>query len=254
MRTKNQLSQRIQASRQQGYALLTMVLLATLLAIAAAAAAPSLAFRVRYEREEELIHRGAEYRRAIRAFTRKYGRYPTRVEELENTNGIRFLRRRYKDPITGQEFKLLHIADVQFTFGPSTVGMIQAVPSTPDHGTEKPKPDEEQAQPTDGAQDAAAADDSSNAQPEAAVDPKNGAAIVGVASTSKRRSIREFKAKDHYNQWLFFYDPAADSVAAFRGPTQPGSINAPSRGNNLPGVPGTRLPVQQGSPTSDQDQ
>ena len=34
-----------------------------------------------------------------------------------------------------------------------------------------------------------------------------GGPIVGVASTSKAQTIREFNHKNHYNQWQFIYDP-----------------------------------------------
>src|SRR2546421_1141498 len=102
---------------QSGYILLMLMLGVTLLAIAAAAIAPTLAFQIRRDREEELIHRGVQYSRAVRRYFKKFGRYPVRLEDLESTNNLRFLRRRYKDPITGQDFKLLHFGDVKLTFG-----------------------------------------------------------------------------------------------------------------------------------------
>ena len=105
-----------------GYILLMLMLLVTLLAIAAGALAPSIAFKVRRDREEEMIHRGAQYSRAIRRYVKKTGRYPTRLEDLENTNNIRFLRKRYKDPITGKDFKLLHVGEVQLTSAPVLAG------------------------------------------------------------------------------------------------------------------------------------
>ena len=37
-----------------------------------------------------------------------------------------------------------------------------------------------------------------------------GGPIVGVASTSKAKSIREFNHKNHYNDWQFIYDPTMD--------------------------------------------
>ena len=108
---------------ERGYILLMLMLFVALLAIAAGAVAPSIAFRVRRDREEEMIHRGVQYSRALRRFVKKTGRYPTRLEELENTNNIRFLRKRYKDPITGKDFKLLHVGEVQLT---STAGIAGA--------------------------------------------------------------------------------------------------------------------------------
>src|SRR2546429_5852450 len=94
---------------QSGYILLMLMLGVTLLAIAGAAISPTLAFQIRRDREEELIHRGVQYSRAVRRYVKKFGRYPTRLEELQNTNNLRLLRRRSKDPITGQDFKLLHL-------------------------------------------------------------------------------------------------------------------------------------------------
>ena len=93
------------------------MLVITVLAIAATAVAPGIAFQIRRDREEELIHRGVQYSRAIRRYVKKFGRYPTRIEELENTNNMRFLRKRYKDPVTGQDFKPLHLGEVQTAFG-----------------------------------------------------------------------------------------------------------------------------------------
>ena len=92
-----------------------LMLFVALLAIAAGAACSHHGFSVRRDREEEMIHRGTQYSRAIRQYVKKTGRYPSRLEELENTNNIRFLRKRYKDPVTNKDFKLLHVGEVQLT-------------------------------------------------------------------------------------------------------------------------------------------
>src|ERR1700728_912752 len=96
---------------EQGYVLLTLMLMVTLMVIAAAVAAPTIAFEVRRDREQEMIHRGVQYSRSIRNYFKKYGRYPTRLEDLDNTNNLRYLRKHYKDPVTEQDFKLLHYGD-----------------------------------------------------------------------------------------------------------------------------------------------
>src|ERR1700737_925447 len=101
------------SQRQRGYILLTLMLVVALLAIAALAVAPDLAFETRRDREEELIHRGVQYSRAVRAYFKKFGRYPTKLEDLESANNLRFLRKRYKDPVNGQDFKLLHFGEVK---------------------------------------------------------------------------------------------------------------------------------------------
>src|SRR5262249_62390952 len=105
--------------KQQGYILLLLMLFITLMAIAATAIAPSITFQIQRDREEEMIHRGVQYSRAIRRYVKKFGRYPTRLEELENTNNVRCQRRRYKDPINGEDFRLLHMGEVPM---PSGVG------------------------------------------------------------------------------------------------------------------------------------
>src|SRR5256712_12978936 len=103
--------------RERGYILLTLMLFVAILAIGAMAWIEKVDFQIKRDREEELIHRGVQYSRAVRRYFKKFGRYPVRLEDLESTNNLRFLRRRYKDPITGQDFKLLHFGDVKLTFG-----------------------------------------------------------------------------------------------------------------------------------------
>jgi type II secretory pathway pseudopilin PulG len=110
------------ACSQQGWVLLTLLLAMSLLIIFAAAIVPSITFDIKRDREEEMIHRGVQYSRAIRAYYKKFGRYPTKIEDLESTNNLRFLRKRYKDPLNCKnskcaDFKLLHFGEVQLTLG-----------------------------------------------------------------------------------------------------------------------------------------
>src|SRR5215470_4334365 len=104
---------RTRQTAEQGYVLLTLLLMMAVMAIAAATIVTSMKFEIQRDREEEMIHRGSQYARAIRAYYKKLGRYPATIENLENTNQMRFLRKRYKDPITGKEFKLLHFGEVK---------------------------------------------------------------------------------------------------------------------------------------------
>jgi len=121
-------------SRQRGYILLVLLLFVALLSIGLMVAVRKIEFQVKRDREEELIHRGVQYSRAVRRYFKKFGRYPTRIEDLESTNNMRFLRKRYKDPMnrdpkTGQErdFKFLHLQDVQSSFaGAPTRGVVAA--------------------------------------------------------------------------------------------------------------------------------
>src|SRR5580698_2961604 len=100
-------------SGDSGYVMMTLVLIMATMAIVAAVIVPSITFEIKRDREEEMIHRGVQYSRAIRAYYKKLGHYPTKIEDLEDTNHVRFLRKRYKDPLsckngTCADFKLLH--------------------------------------------------------------------------------------------------------------------------------------------------
>src|SRR5262249_1903285 len=166
--------------KQQGYILLLLMLFITLMAIAATAIAPSITFQIQRDREEEMIHRGVQYSRAIRRYVKKFGRYPTRLEELENTNNLRFLRKRYKDPITGQDFKVLHMGDVQTLFGAGIAGATPAggpVPGVPTLGGAAAFASQNKIQATAGAMNtavAAATIGATAAAPNAAQDASNG--------------------------------------------------------------------------------
>ena len=62
---------------------------------------------IRREREAELVFRGEQYVRAVVLFQRKYaGTFPPTVDVLLHE---RFLRRRYLDPITNEDFQLLYV-------------------------------------------------------------------------------------------------------------------------------------------------
>lgn len=88
---------------QRGYVLLAILFALTLLIIGLAAAAPRVTTALRRQKEEDLIRRGNQYALAIRRFYKKFGRYPANIDQLENTNNIRFLRRKYLDPLTGKD-------------------------------------------------------------------------------------------------------------------------------------------------------
>jgi type II secretory pathway pseudopilin PulG len=118
---------------QRGYMMITLMLALALITIALLAVLPSVKQQILRDREEEMQHRGTAYMRAIQHFYKKFNRYPTRVEELENTNNLRFLRRRYTDPMnrdraTGKEkdFKFLRQQDITLNSGPVLGQQTQA--------------------------------------------------------------------------------------------------------------------------------
>ena len=100
--------------RESGAMLLAVLFMMAIMVIVALAVAPSFIQQAKRDREAEMIHRGTEYARAVKKYYKKFGRYPANLEQLENTNQIRFLRRRFKDPLTKEgDWKLLHYGDLQ---------------------------------------------------------------------------------------------------------------------------------------------
>ena len=80
--------------------LIVVIFLMTALAISALAITASIKEQIQRDHEDEMIHRGVQYARAIKRYYKKFGRYPATLEALEDTNHVRFLRQRYKDPLT----------------------------------------------------------------------------------------------------------------------------------------------------------
>jgi len=215
------------------------------------------------------VHRGVQYARAVRLFFKKTGRYPTRVEELENTNNLRFLRKRYKDPITGDDFKILRMGDVKLTFGQGITGAMtpQAIAAAQNGqgagignaisrglGGMTGQPAGIATQTTVTATASDSSDDSSGKKSDSdSSDSKDdkkdkpsgsgltfgGGPIVGVASTSIKVSIREFNKKKQYDQWQFIYDPSSDRGGLLNTPAQPPLQGTGMTGQQTGVPPGT---------------
>jgi hypothetical protein len=95
--------------------MLLVFLMAACIAITLYIEVPRVAFEAERQRELLLVDRGNQFKRAIQVFVtdktnNPMRRYPATIEELENFNNHRYLRRRYLDPMTGKdEWRLVHI-------------------------------------------------------------------------------------------------------------------------------------------------
>ncbi len=95
---------------ESGFMLLFVFLLAAALALSMYVELPRQAFEAQRMREEMVVDRGMEYRRAIQLYVRKKRQYPPNMDALEKDGTLRFLRRRYADPLTGKDdWRLVHI-------------------------------------------------------------------------------------------------------------------------------------------------
>ena len=112
-------------SKESGYVLLALMLTLTLMLIALSVEAPRIAQQIKRDKEEELIHRGKDYATAVKRFVHKNGgRYPVSIEQLENTNHIRFLRKKYVDPMTGEsDWKMVHVGEAEINIPAPNPGL-----------------------------------------------------------------------------------------------------------------------------------
>jgi hypothetical protein len=246
-----------------------------LILIGLAVAAPRVAKDIQRDKETELYHRGLQYSRAIRLFYRKTGNYPTDLSQLENTNNIRFLRKRYVDPITGQPFRIIHQGEAKAPLfglfgqplgiqppgataignpigspiGGSTNGFQTGANPLTSNSTSTTN-SSTATTPTDGTTSSGIGATTTGTTTGTGTGTGFGTTdstgsttvigrIVGVSSTSPKESIRVYKKQTHYNQWEFVYDPNAEALGA--GGIPQGSVNGQS-GLNGPGT--TTNPAQ----------
>jgi len=97
--------QRSRSRRQEGFALVLVVFMATMLLIGAMLVAPSIRTADQREKEQEMIWRGQQYARGIKLYYRKTGRFPTSIDDLTKPKigSLRFLRQAYKDPMNQKD-------------------------------------------------------------------------------------------------------------------------------------------------------
>lgn len=237
---------------EKGYVLIAVMLLMTLMIIAMSIEIPRIAQQVKREKEEELVRRGKEYATAIKRYYHKAGAYPTSLQQLENTNRLRFLRRKYKDPITGdEEWHLVRVGEAQIKIPPPAAGgtLTTGTLTTSPTGQQAPLgapggqpgggPPGQQNPP--GKLGTLTTSNIGNGQ------TAGGGFIIGVASNSKGEGIKEFNDTNHYNEWLFVYDPRLEQANG-NGITvaAPSGVSGAAGATGLP--PGTLGPPPTGTP------
>lgn len=209
-----------------GYALLVVMAVAVLLLVSLTAALPSIFQEAQREREQELIFRGIQYARAIALFHRQFQRFPTNVKELLQTNGMRFLRQAYPDPMDRKgKWRFIHANAA----GGLLDSKIQGAPNAPKpfgtpSGTSSSPSGSDNSQSDSQSQASSSSSSGSGSQ---ANSPSSffssgsqqssqsssaffgsgneiiGALIVGVAATSHHESIRKWNNRTHYDEWEF---------------------------------------------------
>jgi type II secretory pathway pseudopilin PulG len=206
-----------------------------------AIAAPRLARQLQHEREQETVHRAGQYVRAIQLYYRKFGNYPTSIDQLVNTNNIRFLRQKYTDPMTGKDdWRLIYLGQnkTQSTgffdkplsgigsagggIASSQVGSnsVSDFSTTSFGGNAGVGANGSNAGSSGPTTNSGASGNTESMGPGMSSQSATtftgggGGPIIGVSSQNAGESIINIHDKDHYNEWEFFYDPRVDQMKA----------------------------------------
>ena len=241
-------------SSEDGFLLLGAIVAIALVLLALSIAAPKVARELRRERDEETVHRGNQYVRAIQLYYRRFGHYPGSVDQLVNTNNIRFLRQRYSDPATGKdEFRVIPVGQNKTTvktfFGQpiggiasTGVGSVANMLSTGmggagATGTSGATGAASQSTPSSGlglvtpssglggspgvastqtatGATGATSTNSAGGTTDASVFSGGAQPFIGVGLNTKGDSIVEPNGQTTYETWEFLYDPRLDQLRA----------------------------------------
>ncbi len=253
-----------------GFSLATVMVFTTILLVGLSEAVVNWQKAMQREREEELIFRGKQYIRAIGLWQRKFpGTLPTTIDALLNTNNTRFLRKRWKDPITNsEEWRLIKMNPdgtiSGLTIVPSTVSTRDVnIPGAPTAGQRSTTGNPLSISPTGGSstgtqlggQGLGTQGNPLNMGSVQASDPRRSTlqgsgspvlgGIVGVASKSEKESLKTYNGRNKYNEWEFYFISQAPiqtgapqgqgtKTATPGSPAGPGAVQPPFRGSGLP--------------------
>ena len=260
--------------KEAGYSLLMVVFLVATMLILAATAVPNILVQGRREREEEMIWRGEQYKRAIGMYFSKFGRYPTKIDDLtKQTNGVRFLRQAYTDPMNKEDgsWRFIYVGPngqligslrqpslLQSALSNAALSGAGAQPGSAT-GTQPASPSGANPGFTLGAAgqsgqqtNSALAPNPLASQPQPLQGSVIGGNLIGVGSKVKEPSLRIYLGGKTYEQWEFIWNPLQITIPGQQAPVNP---NAPAGSQPTPQpAPGTLPPAGNPSPTTPQQQ
>ena len=250
---------------EDGYILIWVIFLLAIFTLAMSVAIPRIAKEIQLDRERETMERGKQYSRAIQLYYRKFHAYPPNADALVKTNEIRFLRKKYLDPITGKNdwkpilFGQNKVPTAMGFFGqplPGSASSIAGVGPSGGNGingassiggpgsstggsslfaptTSGTNPSSAQSTPgaAPGAMGAAGTGGTSGSDTGLSGQTFGGAGIIGFEPASPKSSILIYKKKTHYNEWEFVYDPLTE-MKTISGNT--GNIGQPASNTTTP--------------------
>jgi type II secretory pathway pseudopilin PulG len=203
---------------EQGYMLLGLIVAIALVLLALSVAASAVALSLRREREVESARRANQYVRALQLYYRKFGRYPTSIAQLENSNNVRYLRKQYVDPLTGKaDYRLIGVGQNKTTvkgfFGEPLTGI-----AAPGLGAAAGM----QANGLGGASGATGSTGASGSfgsstgfgSQSATGFAGSAGPFMGVGSSATGNSILTPNEQTTYQTWEFLYDPRIEQLKA----------------------------------------
>ncbi|HKB12012.1 MAG TPA: type II secretion system protein [Vicinamibacterales bacterium] len=226
-------------TNQHGYAMAALIVAMAIMAVMMSVAMPVWKQTTQREKEEELVFRGKQYVHAIGLYQRKFANaYPPNVDLLVEQ---KFLRKKYKDPITNDDFVVLPpgtalpgapVAPGQRGAPGAGTGPTTSTRGGVGTGRSSGSPLTTAPQPSQPSSRGGLAPIGS--QP-GGIGGGTSAGVAGVTSKSKEQSLRLYNGRNHYNEWAFVYTPQLQPGQT--STTPPGVL----RGNPQPGVgPGGR--------------
>ena len=225
---------------EDGYVLVAVIFMMALLVLSLSVAVPRIKQDIQRDREQETVQRGKQYIRAIQLYYRKFHRYPPSVDALENTDGIRFLRKKYLDPITRKDdwqainFGQNKVPKMGLFGQPLEAPRIGTGPGTNETPTSMNGPSASSIGSRAGA-------DTSTQNPTNS-QTFGGTGIIGFSVPSDQKSILRYKLQDHYSLWEFVYDWTQESgrTVSRQGPgSNTGATTGTDSTGSNPSAPGT---------------
>jgi type II secretory pathway pseudopilin PulG len=209
---------------ESGYILAAVIIMLAVMMILLAAAVPKVRKDIQRDQEVETMHRGQQYIRAVQLYYRKFRHYPPNVDALEDTNMMRFLRKRYADPLTGIDDWTPVIYGqnkAPLTMGyfgqPLSMGAAVLTGPTPTGGNSivgaspiGPSSGSGFTSAFGSSQGSGLGSGSQSGSSPAPGPVLGGAGIMGFSPAPDKESILVYKTKDRYNEWEFVYDPISD--------------------------------------------
>lgn len=221
---------RPEQSDADGFVMVVLIIVMGIGAVWMAAALPAWKQQATREKEAELVFRGNQYVRALQLYQQKNGPQ-TRPSSIDVLVDNKFLRKKYKDPITNDDFVPVLTSSAPITPGAPVAGQQQ----TPGQGGLPVQPAAGRA--GGAATPPAAAPGGGQGNAGSAF----GGQIMGVMSKSTATSILVYKGASHYNEWDFRFAGSTQNgrQGGAGAPAGPGGANNGRGGPaGTPGGPG----------------